>query len=340
MSKIRLGGIKVVENRAYLYSSCQGGVDLLGNICSVLAAGRMNMGLLTHVGDNGLGESITAASAKSALSFSGYILQAAGSVECKTPEVQSDVSRISVFPHDQRPEITAAAITTLSDAGIKPFGFGSSPSAVTVVVSSSDFEVAMESFFDSFAFPACESYSKWQAVYRMDEHQLMEVKCSYSEDIITVYGFSRQTGLELWNASLPIESTGSLGAFLSELSELGFKLPFLISNSAPGEKVVHFSFALEEDRSAIAGQAFNKHLPGGDCRRKGPVAALFLHGPHFGDRYGIAETFVTALRKGGIQLLALSCAVSSISAIIAGSDPDKAIEVLSSRFQTPGEDRR
>jgi aspartokinase len=70
------------------------------------------------------------------------------------------------------------------------------------------------------------------------------------------------------------------------------------------------------------------------------VSVLFLHGPHFGDRYGIADAFVTALRNGDIPILALSCAVSSISAIIAGNDPDKAIEVLSTRFQTPSGKRR
>ena len=41
MSTIRLGGVKVIENRAYLCSSCRSG-DALGSICSVLAAGRVN----------------------------------------------------------------------------------------------------------------------------------------------------------------------------------------------------------------------------------------------------------------------------------------------------------
>jgi len=330
----------VVENRAYFYSSCRGGVDPVGSVCSVLAGGRINMGMLTHVADNGLGETITAASAKSASSFSGYILEMAGSDDCRTPEVEGDVSRISIFPHDQRPEITASVIRSLDAAAIKPYGFGSSPSAVTVVVASSDFDAAMKKFFDSFAFTGCNSYSQWQAVCRMDEHQLMEVKCSYSEHIITIYGFTRQTGLDIWNVSLPLESMGGFGAFLSELDELGFKLPFLISNSAPGENVIHFSFALEEARRERAEQAFDRFLPGNGCRCQGPVSAVFVHGPHFGDRYGIADVFVTALRRGGIQLLALSCAVSSISAIIADSDPDKTIEVLSSRFQTPSADTR
>ncbi|MGA3115231.1 MAG: hypothetical protein ABSF90_12470 [Syntrophobacteraceae bacterium] len=340
MSRIRVGGIKVVENRAYLYSSCRSGADLLGNICSILAGGRINMGLLTHVADDGLGESITAASARSALSFSGYMLEVVGSGSCKTTEIENDISRISIFPHEQRPEITASLITVLGAAAIKPHGFASSPSAVTVAVSSSDFDIAMERLFDSFAFPSCGSYSQWQAVCRMDERQLSEVKCSYNEQIVTIYGFTRQTGLYLWDVSLPLECMSGFGAFLSELGELGFKLPFLISNSAPGANGIHFSFALGEDRRERAGQTFDKHLPGRDSFCRGPVSVLFLHGPHFGDRYGIADTFVTALRNGGIPILALSCAVSSISAVIAGNDPDKAIEVLNTRFQTPGANSR
>ncbi len=336
MSRIRLGGIKVVEKRAYLYSSCRREADLLGSICSILAAGRINMGLLTHVADNGIGESITAASAWSEHRFSGYLHDVAGSGECKTAEIENDISRISIFPHAQRPEITASLISVLGAGAIKPLGFASSPSAVTVVISSSDFEIAMERIFESFEFPACGSYSEWQAVCRLDEHQLSEVKCSYSERIITIYVFTRQTGLDLWNVSLPIECMSAFGAFLSELGELGFKLPFLISASAPGAKGIQFTFALGDDRLERAGQAFDKHLPGRDSFCRGPVSALFLHGPHFGDRYGIADAFVTALRNGGIPILALSCAVSSISAIIAGNDPDKAIEVLNTRFQTPG----
>ena len=337
MSKIRLGGVKVIENRTYLSSSCRREVGALGKICSILAADRINLGLLTHVEDDGHGQSITAASAKSTTCFSGYILEATGSGMCRTAEVENGVSRISVFPHDQRPEVTASVITILS-AGVlvKPLGLGSSPSAVTVVVSSSDFEVAMQRFFDSFAFTACGSYSQWQAVCRMDEQQLREVRFSYNEQIITTYGFTSQTGLDLWNVSLQIENMGRFGAFLSELGEQGFKLPFLISNSGPDKKGIHFSFALAEDQRGRARQAFDKHLPGRICYCRGPVSLLLVHGPHFGDRYGIADAFVAALREGGIHLLALSCAVSSISAVIEGNDPDKAIGALHTRFQTRG----
>jgi len=334
MSTIRLGGVKVIENRAYLCSSCRSG-DALEVICSVLAADRINLGLLTHIADTVPGESITAACAKSDGSFSGYILEKAGRGECKTAEIEKDVSRISIFPHDQRPEVTASLLSILDANAIKPYGFASSPSAITIVVSSPDFNMAMERLFDAFAFAAWGSYSQWQAACRMDEQQHSEVRCSYNEEIIAIYGITRQTGLDLYNVSLPAEYMGRFGSFLSILGELDLKLPFLVSNSAPGEKSIHFSFALSSDQRQRAGQAFDNHLPGREYSRRGPVSALYVHGPHFGDRYGIANAFVRSLRNAGIPILALSCAVSSISAVIAGDDPSKAVEALNTRFQTP-----
>jgi len=334
MSTIRLGGVKVFENRAYLCSSCRSG-DALDSICSILAADRINLGLLTHIADTVPGESITAACAKSDGSFSGYIFGKAGQGECKTAEIEKDVSRISIFPHDQRPEVAASLLAVLDANAIKPYGFASSPSAITVVVSSPDFNIAMERLFDAFAFSAWGSYSQWQAACRMDEQQHSEVRCSYNEQIIAVYGITRQTGLDLYNVSLPTEYVGRFGSFLSVLGELDLKLPFLVSNSAPGEKSIHFSFALRSDQRQRAGQAFDNHLPGREYSCRGPVSALFVHGPHFGDRYGIANAFVAALRNAAIPILALSCAVSSISAVIAGDDPGKAVDALYSRFQTP-----
>ncbi|MGC8492108.1 MAG: hypothetical protein ACP5SH_10260 [Syntrophobacteraceae bacterium] len=335
MSRTRLGGVKVIENRAWLNSVCRTGGDPLASICSTFAAGRINLGMLTHVADNGCGQSITAASAKNASCFSGYMIEAVDSGNCREAEVEDDAARVSVFPHGQRPEIAASVISLLGGGAIKPYGLASSPSAMTIVVSSSDFEAAMERIFASFDFTACASYDEWRALCRMDEQQLSVVRFSYDEQVITTYGFMRQAGLDLWSCSLPVEEIDRFGSFLYELGELRSKLPFLISTTALTEEIVYFSFALGVELREKASQMLEKHLSRSDGCRTGPVSVIFVHGPHFGDRYGIARAFTSALREGGVSILALSCAVSSISAVIAGSDPDRAVECLKTRFQTP-----
>ena len=68
-----------------------------------------------------------------------------------------------------------------------------------------------------------------------------------------------------------------------------------------------------------------------------PVAGIFLHGPHFGDRYGIAHTLVAALEAAHISLLALSCTISSISLIIRQHELAAAQVILGNTFAAPVE---
>ena len=68
-----------------------------------------------------------------------------------------------------------------------------------------------------------------------------------------------------------------------------------------------------------------------------PVAGIFLHGPHFGDRYGIAHTLVAALEQAHIKLLALSCTISSISLIIRQHELAAAQVILGNTFAAPVE---
>jgi aspartokinase len=65
------------------------------------------------------------------------------------------------------------------------------------------------------------------------------------------------------------------------------------------------------------------------------VAGVFLHGPHFGDRYGVVYPFLQALARAKVSLIALSCTVSSISAIIKQQELGVAVQVLEETFEAP-----
>ena len=67
------------------------------------------------------------------------------------------------------------------------------------------------------------------------------------------------------------------------------------------------------------------------------MAGIFLHGPHFGDRYGIAQILMEALEKAHVSLLALSCTISSISLIIRQHELAAAQLVLTETFAAPVE---
>jgi hypothetical protein len=335
MPKMRLGGIKAFEKRAYLTSLCRRGEDPLEGICSRLAADGINLSLLTYIADTGAHESITAACTEGTEGFSSYILWKESGGDCNIGKLLSDVSIVSIFPHDQKLDVTGLLLGVLAGNEIRPYGFASSPSAITVVLSSSDFEGLLYGLFEAFDFPTYSSPLDWHAAYRGQEELLSEIVCSYQEEIIKVYNFISHGDLDLWNIALPVEDLGAFGKALLLLNERQLKMPFMVSKSSPDSDLIYFAICFAAaDRDKVT-QAFAESLPGREFFCLEQVSVFFLHGPHFGDRYGIANALLRALQSAGIHPLAMSCAVSSISVVIPGTESERTIDALKSTFQIP-----
>ena len=336
MSKMRLGGVKALDKHAYLTSLCHSGKDTLGDICSRLATDRINLNFLIHIADTGLGESITSACTEGTDGSPSYIHWKASHGRCNIGELLTDVNIISIFPHDQNLNVSGSLIGVLARRGIVPYGFASSPSAMTALISSTDFDGIIDGLFDTFEFPACSSAADWQAAYRIQERPLREVACSYQEDIIKIYNISHYVDLDLWNVGLPLKCLSDFGGTLLDLHELQLRIPFLVSKFSQDLETIFFSFCLAAASRDEVKHALHQHLPSLDPSCFGPVSLFFILGPHFGDRYGIANTLLRVLKTAGIPLLALSYTVSSFSLVIQGNSPDQTIEALHSNFQIPG----
>lgn len=66
-----------------------------------------------------------------------------------------------------------------------------------------------------------------------------------------------------------------------------------------------------------------------------PVELLFFYGPHFGDRYGIADAALGALSKKEIPILAASCSGSAVFLVFPVGKANEAKKALSETFQVP-----
>ena len=65
------------------------------------------------------------------------------------------------------------------------------------------------------------------------------------------------------------------------------------------------------------------------------VGMLAIFGPHFGDRPGIAGTMFSALAAAGINILAISTSISSLSCLIDATRMDDGIQALKQAFAQP-----
>ena len=109
-------------------------------------------------------------------------------------------------------------------------------------------------------------------------------------------------------------------------------MPFVIALPSL-ENRLSFSFCLPEGEETQIREVFSSHLDNTALVSNSQVAALYIHGPHFGDRYGIAHALVKALESKGVSLLALGCTVSSLSVIVSEQNLVPAVQALEASFQ-------
>jgi aspartokinase len=65
------------------------------------------------------------------------------------------------------------------------------------------------------------------------------------------------------------------------------------------------------------------------------VGTVSIFGPHFGDRPGIAGAMFSVLARAGINILAISTSISSVSCVLGAGDMDEAIRALEEAFESP-----
>jgi aspartokinase len=65
------------------------------------------------------------------------------------------------------------------------------------------------------------------------------------------------------------------------------------------------------------------------------IGTVSIFGPHFGDRPGIAGAMFSTLAQAGINILAISTSISSVSCVLDAGDMDQAVRVLEEAFESP-----
>jgi hypothetical protein len=308
-------------------------------VCAPLAQHRINLTFLTHVaGDR---EVLCTASDAGEAAFA-LVQSHAGPQGSIT--LQPDTAILAVYPHDKRPEIIGTFIRALARARVVIHGLASSPAAISAVLSSRRLKAAVDQVFAHFRFPAFASPQEFFSAQACPQDYLEKVVASYQEKITKVYCIVPQSDLDLWGVSIATaDILEGFAAALMEMGSLGLTVPFLIALPGFGGEEFTLSFSTAGRQTGGAGPGsgirdiLKKHLPDLKPMRLTPVAGLFLHGPHFGDRYGIAHTLVAALEKAHISLLALSCTISSISLIIRQQELAAAQVVMGNTFAAPVE---
>jgi aspartate kinase len=136
--------------------------------------------------------------------------------------------------------------------------------------------------------------------------------------------------------SIP-DRPGVAGALLSALGEGGINVPFIVHN-IDLNNLDNIVICVAQDDLPPALEALHRvkeRVGAKEIVYDREVGIVSMFGPHFGERPGIAGRMFSALASVGINILAISTSISSISCLIDINDMDEAIVALEETFELP-----
>jgi hypothetical protein len=171
----------------------------------------------------------------------------------------------------------------------------------------------------------------------------METIAVYWEPKIKTYGMIEKTGLSLVSMTLPLSDTLKVMQNLRSQADLAEGL-LMISAAPNAEGQMKTHLVLDSPKNIPHQEVIADWLIGNDVnvspRLMPAVEMVYFHGPHYGDRYGIASMVFSALIANRISLLHSVCSAASIYLVMPEGQAEAARRALSDKVVVPKAEAR
>jgi len=165
----------------------------------------------------------------------------------------------------------------------------------------------------------------------------METVAMYWEPQIKTYGFQVVKNLTLYRYSIPVDLPDPWERAIERLEEGQNRFQLLCAQLGASSDLELLLLCEPEQGVSVARQ-IEAAIPAiaGNRQVAAPVELLFFQGPHFGDRFGIADFTFKALKETADQLLAVAFACASVYLILPEGAADETKTRLTAAFRIPG----
>lgn len=163
---------------------------------------------------------------------------------------------------------------------------------------------------------------------------MMETIAIYWEPQIKTYGIDVEKGVCLLTAALAAhELEPFCEGIVSALTPPGKVKMVSVTPGDSDRMLVHcVTSSVSSDACDVA--AFSGMEAIND------VELVYFHGPHYGDRYGIAVAAMKALTQHHVPVLSFACSGASVYIVVPNGQSDNASQSLSRAFIVPAREGR
>jgi len=167
----------------------------------------------------------------------------------------------------------------------------------------------------------------------------VETVAVYWEDRIKTYGFSETAGLAFLQWTAFPEELQVLGQGMEDPGEAGTGM-LLVLGQGYVDRTVAFGLLVDqrwEERMTRRLRGLLSERSRDSVSGLSPAGLIHFYGPHFGDRYGIADAGLRVLTGREIPILAIACSASSIYLVLSETRMEEAKTALAEVFVRPGD---
>ena len=166
----------------------------------------------------------------------------------------------------------------------------------------------------------------------------METVAIYWEAQIKTYGFQITRNLALYRYAVSADLSAQWDRAMQQLAREADR--FKLLTAQPGKDLeLDLILLCEQAEKAATPDPLSTQMPATADRRIqkiAPVALLCFQGPHYGDRYGVADFTYRALGETARHLHAAVFAGASVYLVFPEDRIDAARERLEAAFRIPG----
>jgi aspartate kinase len=154
---------------------------------------------------------------------------------------------------------------------------------------------------------------------------------------IRIGGIMQNAHLALLSVTAVPDRPGVSAAVLSGLGERKVNVQFIVQCIDQSQRD-QVALCVDRDDIDTALEIVNQIAPeieAGKVISQPEAAIVSIFGPDFRERPGIAGAMFKALADNGINILAISTSISTVSCVIASDDLEKALNALRATFDLP-----
>ena len=324
-----------------LYEDSRGS-GLLPAFCSLLAGSQINMLFLSTESDAG-GTRTTCCVDAAHEALLKSVLRAEPILQ-ERAEFTAGVGLLTLFPHRSRLTLFGRSLRALAQAGLRVFAVASSVGTLTYVLEYAQLDKAADVMQACFEFAGNHSPFKADSLLRREpcggleaRRERKETIAVYWEPQIKTYGFQVSKNLALYTYRLPADLPAEWTRAIKRIEDEANRFHLLHAKLSESFEL-DLQLLCEPEQGAPLARRIAAEIPAAGDRFlvTAPVELIFFQGPHFGDRFGIADFTYKALKEKAEVLLAAVFACASIYLILPEGAADEVRTRLATAFRIPG----